>query len=497
MIQTFDRYRELKIFLITFLFAVIVARSLYPLNFLHIAAWGSIAIILMVLLSSTSAIILLFLIVFTGDQFSGLGLVPQIFPDLLLTPLIITLLLKALLLRIIKKEKIEAFGALPIFCFFLVCVLSSLYNETGMLSTIVFLRSVFQFYLFFVALQNLDLNEQTIKRINIFLFVMFIIQIPTAVFKWLHFGVYKWGTSFGSESVGGTYGVSHGTVATLLPLFAIGFLLPMYIWSKKKPYLFLIFGFIFFSFLGGKRAFPIVLPIFIFSLFYFMRVRINFSNLMKYFFIGILIGAIGIIGGAKLHPSMNPSHKIGGEFDTKFLIDKISTYSTRTTDQGHSEGRFSTTKQIVSKMSEKGAYTMLLGIGPGTMIKSGLVQRTYYNKLADEFNVSYGVTGFIWIFIQLGILGVLCYLMFLWKLFKKVIRIYRSVSDKYWLSFAVGVIGAVLVFMFDFVAYSRSFIGEKVLSSMFYYVIAALLNVPLWGKNISEFSGKDLLKKGG
>ena len=239
------------------------------------------------------------------------------------------------------------------------------------------MRFIFQFYLLFIALLNIELSENQLKYINIFLIALFVIQIPTAIIKWFAYGYSDLAGSIGGETAIGTYGGSHGAMSTVLPLFAIGFLLPMYIWTKKKSYLLLIFGFIVFSFLGGKRALMIALPFFVIVILYICYIHIVSQEqkkiFIKYAFIGISFSIFVLVFGTILNPSMNPSQKIGGKFDIAFLKNKIISYETGTTSSDDTVGRLSSTVRVISVLSTEGIISLLLGKGAGIFVKSGVL----------------------------------------------------------------------------------------------------------------------------
>ena len=58
-----------------------------------------------------------------------------------------------------------------------------------------------RFYLFYLALINLGLDETMLKRINKFLFILFIIQLPAVAYRFSIYGI--------SELTIGTY-ATHG-----------------------------------------------------------------------------------------------------------------------------------------------------------------------------------------------------------------------------------------------------------------------------------------------
>jgi len=464
------------------LFFVILQAYLITVDFhLSIAIFGAISILILVAMSNTASVILFFLITFTGEEFTGVTYFSQIFTDILLLSLLFAIFAKAMIGKIVRREKMKFAGMLPMVVFVVVCLVSSFYNGSGHINNLIYLRFIFQFYVFFTALLNLDLSENQIKLLNIFIIGLFVIQIPTAIIKWFSFGYSDLSRSIGGERAVGTYGGAPGEMSTLLPLFAIAFLLPMYIWTRKKWNLLLIFGFVLFSFLAGKRAFMIIVPFFVTVILYICYKHIQSETqkrtFIKYALLGLFIGIFVSVIGVIINPTMNPGQEIGGTFDFNFLKDRIITYETGTTSDNVTTGRLSSSARVISVLSLDGAGPLLLGRGPGVFVKSGVVESTFRSGYEDEFGIMYGVTGFVWMFSQTGLLGVVVYLIFLGSLMKRVRRIDKAKLDLYWQIFRIGVLGTFVVILFDYFGYSISFISGKPLPSIVYYVIAILIFV--------------------
>lgn len=458
-----------------FVFALIFAYMMVTGNLNLIAALSAGMGLVLVLYFRLAGIFILFFIVFTGDQFTDLGIIPHIFPDVLISILMVVLFFKALFLKIYHQEKIKLTGIFPILALIFVCMSSALFNNTQPLRMGLFIRHLIQFYLFFLAVLNLDLEEKELKTVNWFVAALFLIQIPTAILKWFGFGYSRMIDSFGGEAAVGTYGTQPGAMSTLLPLIAIGFLFPLFMWTRKKVYMALIFGFILFSFLGGKRAFPLILPIFGLYLLFLMRTHFRFQPSIRSVLIGGGILILALFLGAKLHPSLNPDDKVWGRFSPKYLVDMAFNYTTAQRAEGQTIGRLSSTQRLVTSMSRDGVYTLLLGKGPGTYLKSGLIEESFYRRFRHTFGIEYGFTGFVWVFAQTGILGALCLVWLLFVFFKEAFFLYKEDFPSYWKLFSLGVMGAVFVVGFDFLAYSTQFTAGKVLPVVFYYTLAALI----------------------
>ena len=180
---------------------------------------------------------------------------PRAVPTLFTELCVLILLAKALCLQLlVYRRPLRAVGFFPMLGLLALALLSYIYNQSETLPAIFFVRQIFVFYLFFVAMLNLNLSEETIFKINKFIVVLFLIQLPAAAIKFMVIGQ--------DEGRGiGTVSWQAGQFSTTLPLFAISFLLSFYFFRKEKKYLLLIAGFILFGIVGQKRALALLIPL--------------------------------------------------------------------------------------------------------------------------------------------------------------------------------------------------------------------------------------------
>ena len=80
-----------------------------------------------------------------------------------------------------------------------VATFSYSYNQPEILPAIFFVRQIFIFYLFFVALLNLNLSEETVFKINKLIIFLFLIQLPAAAVKLILVGQWE-GLGIGTVS---------------------------------------------------------------------------------------------------------------------------------------------------------------------------------------------------------------------------------------------------------------------------------------------------------
>jgi hypothetical protein len=432
--------------------------------------------------NNLALIIVLFVIIFVGDLPSHYGLIHSMLPDILIVGLLLYLVAKAFGASSSLGQRFEMPGILPVTASLGVYILSGLINKTHFPPGFVFAGIVFEYYVLFIVLLNMNFTEGSFRRLNGVLLVLCVIQIPAALIKLfvLKRGYFFGGpgfVSFGSEVAAGTFGRQTGSMGTTFPLIIIGFLFVFYLWQRKSSYLILIAGFIFFSYLTAKRAFPLVLPVFMF-LHYCLVARRQVSSqfFLKGLFLACSIGIVCLVFGLILHPSLNPSREVGGKFDIRYALSHALDYETYETREGESTGRIASTSLILETYDKRGVLYCLFGAGPGTFVKSGLVESTF-DESFYELGITYGVTGFIWIFAQTGILGVACYLWLQLFFFQQIFRFYKHVTEPYWKAIAGGLMGMVLVILFDFVGYSTDSIASKVIPATFFCVLAQILSI--------------------
>jgi hypothetical protein len=420
----------------------------------------------------------MFAILFVGDLFSGLGVIPQIAPDVGL------LAVQALLLAFSIYSVTRAGAALqlpalaPMVLLLGATVLSAIVQGQGAAELTVFTWAMVGQYVVLVALVNLPLSGEWFKRVNRVIFALCAIQIPAAFYRMITGGsdVFLAGgsRSFGTESAVGTLGRAAGSLGTTFPLIVIGFLFAFYLWRQKKIYVLWMLGFILFSFFTGKRAFPLFLPVFLITLYFLIRG--SSAVISRRLATVTMVGAVGLLGGLFLPPSLNPSGTIGGKIDLRYAWEKVTDYETQETWDGKQSGRLSTTVHLWAIAQDRGPMTLLLGHGPATLIKSGLIESKYDTKL-ESLEVAYGVTGAAWLFVQTGLIGLLFYILIFVKFFRRALRMHKRLINPYWRSICGGLIGFHLVIFFDMAGYSTSVVSGKLLPALYWYFLAQVLLV--------------------
>ena len=410
-----------------------------------------------------------FVILFIGDLLSGLSIVPQIAPD------IVTLGLQLILLYVANEKatrcnyKFVFPGMTPIFSLIAVTIMSAVWNGQGIFQISVFLRAVLGQYILFLGIVNIRFTKVEFKRINSMVFVLCAIQIPASIYRLLtsNAGIFFMGgsRSFGTESASGTLGISSGSMGMTFALVVIGFLFSFYILKHKKIYILWMLGFVFFSFCTGKRAFPIILPPFLFAVYILIyeRGKMISGKLLALVF----VASLGLVGGMFLHPSLNPSGKVAGDIDFKYVLNKTVTYESSITWDGKSAGRFSSSKRFFEIAIDNGPMAVLFGKGPATLVKSGLI-KSNYSKNRNAMGIAYGVTGAGWLFSQIGLLGLLCFLWLVMAFLRQTLRIYSILREPYWRAICGGLIAFHLVIIVDTLSYSQNCVSSKIIPALWF-----------------------------
>ncbi len=439
-----------------FLGKAIVNQNYYHMLFVVVAFLG-----FLMLRSNILTISIILFLAFFGNWLEFLGYLPGQF-IWLVEIVTILLLLKALLIKSLRSEKIQL-KFIRIFILFLsVSIISYFVNHASFIHAFLFFRLLFRYYLLYLAIINLDIAERQLKIINGLIIFLFLIQVPTAFIKYFLYGQ--------GERAIGTYGYHGGELSTVLPLISISFLIAFYFFFKtSKFYIFLAFCFIAFGLVGGKKAIIIFVPVLILYLGFLMKDQAR--NVLKYLIIGTLIvvltGFFSMTFVKKLKSGYSGREGISLSYLTEFFVD----YTTRTNSAGQSGGRAATTINVYNILRSNGIANILFGFGPGSYIETrfGSLQTTL--KEQGELPIAYGVTGLSWLVLQVGYLGALIYLAFFYVILVYCLHFFKRERRPYWKSIGFGMVGFSFVMLLISLAYSPILINDLV--PMIFFLLAA------------------------
>lgn len=361
--------------------------------------------------------------------------------------------------------------------FAFIVFLSAVVNGSDYFTAYRMFRNIFIPYLFFLAVVNFPLSEDSFKRINTFLFLMLFVQIVASVLKYLAWGVRESG-------IIGTFGINQGALSTIFPILAIIFLLSLYlIYERKNIYLYLIPGFVLMAWGGGKRAFIFILPLFILFTYVLYKKYEHDENILTIkntvraaLIVIVLLPVLYVM--IIYTPTLNPERQYGGSFDIRHVIEYAKSYQTgehyhyepdRYGDRTVMSGRMATMKHAFSLITAN-TQKLMFGYGPSSI---------YATPRGDENLVRFGVvefqTGFARYIMLVGIPGALLVLLLYGRISLLCIQQYY-VNNNYWRAVILGLFLSMFVLLYDYFLYSRAFLDGLIPSMLFFYLAGAVIN---------------------
>ena len=413
------------------------------------------------------SIYVIFFFVFFGNSLVYLKVIP---PHVtLMTELAIYFLFCYSLISSKKDNRDYHFHLCVLFAFFLIIAFCSVFiNERLDLGLIVSFRLIFRFYIFYVALINLGLDDRILRKINMLLFVLFILQLPAVAAKFCVYGVH--------ERTQGTYQMgSEGKTTMMIPIIALGYLAGYYFfYNRRRVYLLLGIGFILFAVVSAKAAHLFVMPITFFGLYYliFIRAR-NMGFVRNLTMIAFIVCFSIAVAGAviKFSSRLNPEQKVGGTLNFSHALDYSKKYTTGMRhDQISAGGRFATTMLTLRVVWEGGPGRILFGYGPGSATGSRL--KTKINEETFLIAGSYGNTGFTVVLAEYGLFGAFVFGLIFIIFAYMSLKWYNYEKEHYWKAFATGSVVFAFLNLACFFGYSTVPILGDIIPPLFYYAMA-------------------------
>jgi len=415
---------------------------------------------------------LIFILSFMKGALELLGLSESILQ--LIIEFLIVLLFTYSLLNVLKNKKFLGPGVIINILLFSIILFSFLVNNVSITQMILFIRKFGIYYLFFYALFNTDLGSiQKDKLLKLIIF-LFLIQIPASFIKLVVLGT--------QEKIVGIISVQEGSLATIMPLMAISYLIANYLELKNMKFIVVIFLFIGIGLISNKMGILFYVMILFITLSYFYSNKysntlINTIFIRKLFTVSILLVFL-FMAFVSLNPRANPEHQVGGSIDIEFLMNYIEDYQNLDLKGSRVEGdgRFQAPVVALDRLKEGGYFNLLFGFGPGDIVKSSYTK--YKDPLLQKYNIGYGGRlGLVWILMQIGIIGMVLFLLFHFLLFKKTWKIYHvESSDKRFNVLALTTVGFSLIYFLDFFTYSTQMIKTPGMAITYYFVIYYILS---------------------
>jgi hypothetical protein len=415
----------------------------------------------------------LFLIAFFGNSLVWFNIIPPHFT--VASEIFIYLLLILSLIYSSKRYGDYHVHLLLLFGLFLIVAFCSmLVNKKFDLGLVLSLRVMLRFYIFYLALINLPLNNEKLKRINKLLFILFMLQLPACAIKfYFHGGVSEWNT--------GTYNmVPDGKTTMMIPLVAIGYLAGYYVFYKARAvYILLAIGFVLFGIVSAKAAHLFLMPVTFLGLYYLIYIKGKSVNVARHLsMIAIVLLLSIVVGGTiiKFDRRLNPEREVGGRIDLSHAMKGAQKYTT-STGFHRSEfacGRFATTKLTLHEIWKQGLPRIFFGFGPGCLTSSILRVSADPDPAVSRIRGSYGITGMTYVWTEYGLFGVFVFGSMFCIFARMCWKWYNYEKEPYWKAFALGSVVFAFLNMFCFFAYSTVPISGDTIPPVFFYAMATM-----------------------
>ena len=359
------------------------------------------------------------------------------------------------------------------YCFFymvLICACSIAVNETDATRAIFSLRLLYRFYFFYLAITMLSFDDKDMRKVNMFLAILLLLQLPVVAIKFHLYGI--------SEETQGAY-TRDGSMTTMIPIVVLFYLSAYYYLYRPRLNLILIgIGFVLFSIVGKKRAVFFLYPIQFLAIYYYIYIKgkeAHFSK--KVATLSLVLISILTVSGSILYfnKTLNPEGKVGGSIDIGHAFEYAEKYTTGVDGYGYSYGRTATSKRVFEIMWESGIPGVLFGVGPGSATLSMFdtwEERERFQRRFAEFRIGYGLTSMTKIALEYGLLGVIAYSLIVILLARMSLRYFKHENDPYWKAFAAGSVGFAFSMLFFFFAYHPTAFWGNTLPALYFYAMA-------------------------
>jgi len=356
-----------------------------------------------------------------------------------------------------KTVKFPLLGAALSFVF--ISFISSELNNINFFQLIYFwLYTLFPIIYFYIILNEKNIEVlNKIKRIFIFLILL---QLPAVFIKWIILG-------YSESGAIGTMGTEEGSLSAIFPLLISILLFSYYLTYRNKKYLLLIIGYFLFAIIGGKRVITLALPFFMLLtllIFYKKNKRLFSFVLLKKIAVYSIIGFMLFFFSVKVQPTLNPENSYWGTFDLEYLTDYMFSYSSHGKMAGD-VSRLEGLGLFAVKLYSEDTNSFLIGEGAGKLIASKFAGNKSANLIEENYGIFYGGRmGFLWIYMQIGILGLLFFLYIYLK------SAFINNLNNHPLNIAL--LSIIFLFAFDFFYYSKVFITFPLINNLYFFLSA-------------------------
>lgn len=363
-----------------------------------------------------------------------------------------------------KNFRLLAPGFMIITAYVLSISFTALYHQEGLLEVLLYSRYfVYGWMATFIAYNIKD----PFWSLNFFfksLKIMVLFQVIASLLVFLVIGRI--------ERIVGTMSSTGGSLATVWPLvFAPYFFIRYAIKGSKKDLLY-IAGLLFIGFVSGKRGVYFLVPInvlltyVLFVLPHRKSIELNTSRVLSFSSVMVILLMIGVSNTESLAGSEGFGFSVFGN-----AIDYAEEYSFNTSAvTGESIGRSSATLSMINNIGNNWNSFF----GNGLSVLKGEIS-------FEEYNIGYGITGFIREVVSVGIIGTILYVLFYFFFYLRILKVRKSYSSllnsESLFALSTFTLSAFISILIVFFGYSRVFVQS--LNPLFFYNVCNWLDTQL------------------
>lgn len=383
---------------------------------------------------------------------------------------------------------------LPIVLCGFVGFISALLGTEGILGGILFFRWIISFSLLGAAFLIISPTEKELRYIRIVVVGLVLLQPVVAIIKGATIGIVE-------KYWIGTLSQNAGQFGLLLPLLAISFLLPRFLFNMKLNSPLLILAFILFAIVNEKRGAVFMLPAWIamifltYNFFWMMRKKTYGIIIKRKRYVEFLKGAVcavlivvTFVSMTSLSPSLNSQEKIGGDISIGFVFKYSLEYLNRDYDHFLNNpvenieedvdiqlGRFRAILKIWEFMASQPAGRFLFGFGGGFVNNSHILGEDRSDILFARTGIRSSIPAASRLLIEAGLVGFILLVVWFAVVTSELIRIFFSSVSPYAAAFSLGVLGTFGMVAFDFFVYSSTVWTADVLSPLIFALVGVEL----------------------
>jgi hypothetical protein len=394
----------------------------------------------------TLAFIYFFIILYTQGLLSTIG-IPKIVVETLLLVIPVFILLDT------KRAERLAPGWIFVLLYAVWSVMACFYNGEGIIRGLLFARYLVIGYIVLWAAWNSNFSERQIRRINNAIFIMFFIQVVTALYEILFIGR--------TESIVGIMFSGGGSPATVFPMFAFSFMFAFFLYRNRIIYL--VAGCLFFivGYASGKLGIYFLIPaLSIIGILMYWKlagiriVKYKITSLILYVFLLTLI-----IFSLIPHATSRTEHlnleqtTISERFQIFWEFSKRGEFAKG--GGKYTGSRTATSLRIIEETFKRSPLVFLFGHGTSAY---RVMEHSRTGPAFEEYGIVYGITGWSYDALCIGWPGMFFHIGLLLMLFINTLKVIRNERlASYWRIITFATLLNFFTFLLNYVFYSYSF----------------------------------------